>query len=987
LTCLNWNANNINCSGRELALANLLAVNDVDIASITETELNASSPLFEMDGYTTFAPLVDPGAKTRVLLLIRSTIATRGNAKVRLDLMSSSVPTVWVQMGAHEVRKGGRTARHSGMLFAAVYRVWTDSEKETGKAVEWTHLSTLIGQVERAATSKKGMIILGDFNLDTAREHDAAYQRRDLLTEFVRAMAANGLEYFPTPPTWYSYGKFTLPSGMEGRRCSVIDHCYVSGLKACARLLDDATTDHRPILLEVNPGKITGDANVPTVLRRQNFKAIDTASLEAALEANWDWSAAHKIRDVDKVHEFILAGITAALDEVAPLREIRVKSGSNLYLTRETLEAIRVRDNAKGDDYAPLRNKATKLVRRDKLRCNEDKLAKSGNDGRILWELANSALGKQRPTLPASLTLPDGTKTVGDNAAANAMNGYFNQKVLNLREKIADAPPAPTPSWPPLAGRGQPSFSFSFASAGKIAKVIKNMGSTEAIGVDGIPTSVLKKGASVLASPIAHLINRSLAEGIVPAGFKVGQVHPVHKGSGKSRADPASYRPVSILPALSKIIEAVVKADLEKFLAANNILPASQFGFRRGRSCTMALGTAHAGWLKGVRAGKVVGVMAFDLSAAFDTVAAERLLPKLERIGIRGKALSWFAGYLSGGKQCVVWNGAISSYVDVEFGVRQGSLLGPVLFIIHVADMQDFVGVDENGNVVYADDSNLWEMADTWEAVKSGLELKAAKFAHWAKGNGLAMNAAKTQLLVTSNAGASAGLTVVVEGSNINCSKTLELLGVTYDRKLSTAPHVENMAKAARQRSALIARLAQHLPRGRFLRQLANGLVIGKLSHAIAAVAAPRLAGSDMPIGAGLRSVQIAINDTARSITGCKRSDHIEVHDLIARAGLPTMNELITRSIALETWTAFNSSDGNSSGGRNPLGSTMFDGSGYKRDTRAAAAGIVQDPLRGYNTLVSNGIGIWNEWPELRAATTRGSAKRIAAKLAKSVPL
>jgi hypothetical protein len=197
---------------------------------------------------------------------------------------------------------------------------------------------------------------------------------------------------------------------------------------------------------------------------------------------------------------------------------------------------------------------------------------------------------------------------------------------------------------------------------------------------------------------VAHLINRSLAEGKVPAQFKIGRVHPIHKGKGKPREDPASYRPVSILPALSKVMETHVKENLEDHLRKVNGLPGSQYDFRPH---------AQAGWLSGAAKGQVVGLMAFDLSAAFDTVAAEQLSPTLQALGVTGQDLRWFLCYMTGSRQSVVWDSTVSSLFNVLYGVRQGSILGPLLFIILTSSMAEFLGMKEKENIVYADDSNV----------------------------------------------------------------------------------------------------------------------------------------------------------------------------------------------------------------------------------------------------------------------------------------
>jgi hypothetical protein len=235
----------------------------------------------------------------------------------------------------------------------------------------------------------------------------------------------------------------------------------------------------------------------------------------------------------------------------------------------------------------------------------------------------------------------------------------------------------------------------------------------------------------VLAGPVSHLINRSLAKGKVPAQFKIGRVHPIHKGKGKPREDPASYRPVSILPALSKVIETHVKENLEDHLRKVNGLPGSLYGFRPKRSCTSALAHAQAGWLSGAAKGQVVGLMAFNLSAAFDTVAAEQLSPTLQALGVTGRELRWFLCYMTGGRQSVVWDGTVSSLINVLYGVRQGSILGPLLFIILISVMAKFLGIEEGENVVYADDSNVWQTGNNVEEVVRKLTEKAALFVEY----------------------------------------------------------------------------------------------------------------------------------------------------------------------------------------------------------------------------------------------------------------
>jgi hypothetical protein len=230
----------------------------------------------------------------------------------------------------------------------------------------------------------------------------------------------------------------------------------------------------------------------------------------------------------------------------------------------------------------------------------------------------------------------------------------------------------------------------------------------------------------------------------------------------------------------------------------------------------------------------------------------------------------------------------------------------------------------------------------------------------------------------------------MVDGTAVNPGKELELLGVKFDAKLTTLPHESSVAASTRQRAAMISRLALHLPRGAYLKQLARGLLIGKVGYAIAAVVAPRLEGDTAQPTAGHRAVQVAINDTARSVTGKTRTDYIRIPDLLHRAGLPSVNALAIHSLAMETWKAYHSSDG-PNGSRNALGNILFAPSvsgAISRPSRSVTASIIPRPLpQMANTFADHAITLWNRHPALRQAGTRHAAKKIANAISKSAPI
>jgi hypothetical protein len=435
------------------------------------------------------------------------------------------------------------------------------------------------------------------------------------------------------------------------------------------------------------------------------------------------------------------------------------------------------------------------------------------------------------------------------------------------------------------------------------------------------------------------------------------------------------------------VLESHVKGNLEDHLKKVNGLPGSQYGFRPKRSCTSALAHAQAGWLSGAAKGKVVGPMAFDLSTAFDTVATKQLAPTLQALGITGRELKWFLCYMLGGKQCVVWDGRVSGLTDVLYGVRQGSILGPILFIVLVSGMAAYLGVRDGENVVYADDSNVGQMGRNVEEVVRKLTEKASLFVDYTRSMGLSMDASKTKLLFSANAGKVADVTVEVDRSTIKSSNTIKLLRVSYDRKLLTTPHVRSLLAVLRQRASIVARLANHLPRVTYLRHLSYGLVMGKFAHALEAVARPRLDSKDTA-SVIWSKIQVAFNDIARIITRVRRRDHVTITDLLDLAGIESANRMVVKEVAAEAWMYYHSNNGQD-GTRNHAGFILFEDNktATAKKIRSARTGQITVPLRGGDTFITHASNVWNRSGTLRNAPTKAAAKKAASDLANHSPL
>ena len=235
----------------------------------------------------------------------------------------------------------------------------------------------------------------------------------------------------------------------------------------------------------------------------------------------------------------------------------------------------------------------------------------------------------------------------------------------------------------------------------------------------------------------------SMSEGIVPDELKIAKIIPVHKSNAKD--DISNYRPISLLPSISKILGIVVYKRTLHFIQTNKILNNNQYGFREKHSTINAITALTSDVIKALEKKNSVLSVFLDLSKAFDTIDHQILLYKLEFYGIRGTPLKWFKSYLSNRKQYVKYNNSDSLQRDITYGVPQGSILGPLLFI-YINDLP--FCVEHCKTVLFADDTTIYKTGKQVNNIYEDMNKKLQILADWFRANKLYLNISKTKCML-----------------------------------------------------------------------------------------------------------------------------------------------------------------------------------------------------------------------------------------------
>ena len=492
-------------------------------------------------------------------------------------------------------------------------------------------------------------------------------------------------------------------------------------------------------------------------------------------------------------------------------------------------------------------------------------LIKSAVGPREMWHSLNLVIGAKKEE-GSTFQVQENKRIL---SAPKAVASKFNKFFATIGNKVASKlPTVARDAWKkyesnPRADTGN-LLDLQSVDSKTVREILHSLRVNKAAGLDKVPARLVRDAETELAPSITYLINKSIKDGSVPALWKVARVTPLYKAEDKLLVE--NYRPISVLPVLSKVMERVVHTQMSAYLDQSGFLYSHQYGFRRGHSTAQAIGQLNNWALEAIDGGKVTGVLFVDTSKAFDSINHNVLLGKLEHMGLSRRALRWFTSYLTDRRQSVWINGETSETHQIALGVPQGSILGPLLFNIYINSLPK--AVEKSRLIMYADDAVLFFSASEPLELQDALGRDYSLISKWYTDNRLTLNVKKTKLML---AGSKTMLSkfenfeFLPDGGQINRVKSFKYIGVTVDEKWSWKCHIKTLLRKLGHRLSVFNRISHMLDR-RTRMAYFNGLVLPHCDYA-------DIVWGDQPgLKSKMEQLQAFQNRFAKKIDGSKQS-------------------------------------------------------------------------------------------------------------------
>ena len=569
--------------------------------------------------------------------------------------------------------------------------------------------------LEKASKENKPLILLGDFNINLLKSDSD-----NSVSNFLDILGSFSL-----------LPQIILPTRLTNTSKTLIDNIFIdsSSFQVSSGNLIYHISDHLPqfsILKNLKP-----NSNLKHNKFKRNWSKFDQENFVLDfLEINWENTLELNKQNVNTSFDNFYNSINNLLDKYAPLKKLtkkQIRTMSKPWISQGILTSIKKRDHlfklfiksknpieksTLEKQYKQYRNLIVCLCRRSKKNYFSHYFKEHSKNIKKIWQGVKSIISTKSPqsSAPSSININQ-TLSSDPTSIANAFNDYFSNVATNIRKKHFFSSKSFTDF---LDKPNNNSFFLSPTNETEISSCISSLEINKGSGPFSIPVRILQLLKYDISEPLTQIINLSFSSGCFPNNLKIAKVIPIFKKNSPLECN--NYRPISLLSNIDKIFEKIMYSRIIKFLESSKCIYPLQFGFRKQHSTNHTLINITENIRNALDSGQFACGIFVDLQKAFDTVDHEILLNKLNHYGIRGIPNSWFKSYLSCRSQYVSISGYDSTSTLIKYGVPQGSVLGPLLFLIYINDLHNAIKYCMVHH--FADDTNLLIFNNSLKSLK-----------------------------------------------------------------------------------------------------------------------------------------------------------------------------------------------------------------------------------------------------------------------------
>lgn len=623
----------------------------------------------------------------------------------------------------------------------------------------------------------QNIILCGDFNINILLDSSETI-------DFINHLNSYNVKLTINEPTRVSR---TSKSCIDNIGLSVDDN-----LQYESNVIFSGLSDHTAQIINIFTDKTHESSQITTyhrVINKQNQQIFE----ERLSNESWE-EVFHEI-DPDVQYEVFINIIRYHYEICFPLKKKNKKCETKkCWVTRGiSISSNKLKDlyftSISGTEYDKNYYKKYKAIYKKvlqdaKKKYNDEMLIKSKNKTRTAWNIIKRCTNSKNNNNNIEELEVDKTIINNPHQISNEFNKYFNEAPTKISNELLNT------DMPKLNSVNNNTFYMAPTCTIEIIDIIKSLKPSNSAGMDEISTNLLKHIAHQISRPLTHIINTSIEKGIFPTKMKTGKIIPIYKKGNKLQME--NYRPISLL-SFSKILEKIVAKRLTSFLIKSNILSPNQFGFRQGLSTSDAIITYLDELFEGLNSGNNALGIFLDLSKAFDLVNHDILVSKLECYGVRGRPLSWFRSYLENRHHLVDIKGHQSQTLKLSMGVPQGSVLGPLLFIVYINDLDEFLNFGKI--VMFADDTSILGLAPDIKTLQNATTQTNLCLSKWFNGNKLKVNWDKTVFIKFTPTchTCNESLLIRYDNKSIQQKSSHRFLGLEIDSSLKWNNHISNV--------------------------------------------------------------------------------------------------------------------------------------------------------------------------------------------------